>query len=136
MPQLPQVQLVQAAMGEEDAEDAEIHVLTPETYRALLEAVPQNMRRHLEMDLDYVRNMSCVGREHPTFNLSRKLAWQRYGVDICLKPLRTDVWSYGRLAKALDFCGCEVLLIDAEGHDTKILRSLIWHCRDEEKRGG
>ena len=33
------------------------------------------------------------------------------------------------------FCGCEVLLVDAEGSDTKILRSMIVHCEDVERRG-
>merc|ERR1712087_535947 len=31
--------------------------------------------------------------------------------------------------------GCELLLIDAEGHDTRILRSMIAHCQEQEKRG-
>mmetsp|Transcript_64665 Transcript_64665/g.169317 ORF Transcript_64665/g.169317 Transcript_64665/m.169317 type:complete len:203 (+) Transcript_64665:1656-2264(+) len=36
--------------------------------------------------------------------------------------------SYGRLARELNFAGCELLVIDAEGHDTRILRSVIAHC--------
>ena len=45
----------------------------------------------------------------------------------------TDVWSYGRLAKTLNFVGCEVLMIDAEGHDTRILKSLLRHCEEDAR---
>ena len=32
------------------------------------------------------------------------------------------------LAQQLNFTGCQVLLVDTEGHDTSILRSMLAHC--------
>merc|ERR1712166_1509352 len=43
---------------------------------------------------------------------------------------KVDVRSWGKLVKTLNFVGCEVLVVDAEGCDTKILRSLIAFCRE------
>ena len=40
-----------------------------------------------------------------------------------------DVWSYERLSADLNFCGCQVLMIDAEGWDVQILRSVIDYCQ-------
>ena len=47
--------------------------------------------------------------------------------------MKTNMWTYGKLAKELDFSGCELLVIDAEGDDTKILRSMISHCWETGK---
>ena len=52
-----------------------------------------------------------------------------------MEPHRTDVWTFERLARRLNFGGCELLIVDAEGHDAQILRSLIRHCRGEELLG-
>jgi len=131
-PRLPQVRFVHAAIGDVDADGMEIHVLTQVAHDELMSSVPEEKRKALARDLLYLRNMSCVGAPHPCFDLSRRRAQKKYGIDISLEPLRTDVWSYGRLARRLDFRGCELLLVDAEGHDTKILRSMIEYCREEE----
>lgn len=132
---LPHLRLVQAAVGEEEAEGSEVLVLTQAAYDGLLESVPPHQRKGLAYDLVYLRNMSCVDGPHPTFDDCWRKAWRNYGVDVCLEPLRTDVWSYSRLAESLDFCGCELLLIDAEGHDAQILRSMIRHCQEQEALG-
>ena len=39
-----------------------------------------------------------------------------------------DIWSWGRLAYECNFKGCELLLVDTEGFDCQILRSVIAHC--------
>ena len=132
---LPNVQLVQKAIGERDAEGNDIFVLTQQACKALLQAVPKRRRRKLAGDLSYLRNMSCVGEVHPLLERCREHAWNQYGVDIQMEPQRTDVWSYARLAASCDFCGCEVLLVDAEGHDAEILRSVIRHCRERGEQG-
>mmetsp|Transcript_51105 Transcript_51105/g.160353 ORF Transcript_51105/g.160353 Transcript_51105/m.160353 type:complete len:286 (-) Transcript_51105:19-876(-) len=133
--QLPHFRLVQAAIGEDDVEDVEMTVLTKTAHDKLLASVPPDVQQQLARDLVYIRNMSCVGGPHPGFDLCRQKAWRKFGVDICLEPFRTSVWSYGRLARSLDFCGCELFIVDAEGHDTQILRSMIQHCSEEEMYG-
>ena len=42
---LPQLRVVQAAIGEEDADGQEVHVLTEYAFRALLASVPKGPRR-------------------------------------------------------------------------------------------
>jgi hypothetical protein len=49
-----------------------------------------------------------------------------------MEAKRTDVWTYQQLVRKLNFKGVELLIIDAEGHDTMILRSVIDHCRTQE----
>ena len=39
------------------------------------------------------------------------------------------MWTWQRLLQRCNFSSCEVLLIDAEGYDAKILRSVVKHCR-------
>jgi len=132
---LPEVRLVQAAISDRGEQDTKVHVLSAAAFDALLSSAPTDMRSALEMDLTYIRNMSCVGGEHPTLPLCRMRAMQNYGIDVCLEWYTTQVWTFERLARELDFCGCEVLLVDAEGHDAKILRSMMDHCRLQEAAG-
>ena len=40
-----------------------------------------------------------------------------------------ELWDWGTLARACGFSTCELLVIDAEGSDMKILRSLMRHCQ-------
>ena len=79
--------------------------------------------------------MSCVGAAHHDIEGMRQHFSSTYGVSVELKPIPIQVWSYARLARELDFCGCEVLLIDAEGYDCQILRSMVNHCKKEDQCG-
>ena len=49
--------------------------------------------------------------------------------------VRANLWSYGKLAQTLNFRGCEILIVGTEGHDAKILRSMIAHCQEQERNG-
>eukprot|EP00927_Polykrikos_kofoidii_P012443 TRINITY_DN15360_c0_g1_i5.p1 TRINITY_DN15360_c0_g1~~TRINITY_DN15360_c0_g1_i5.p1 ORF type:complete len:393 (-),score=66.68 TRINITY_DN15360_c0_g1_i5:68-1198(-) len=129
---LPHVRLVQTAIGEHESRGTEVHVLTREAHDDLLRTVRPELREELERDLVYLRNMSCVGGSHPLVEQWKGQAWRKYGLDIQLEPLQTDIWSYDQLAKRYDFCGCELLIIDAEGYDAEILRSLHDHCQENE----
>ena len=55
----------------------------------------------------------------------------RHGYNVVLSTIHRedDIWSSETLASTLNFLGCEVLLIDAEGHDAQRLRSIIRHCK-------
>ena len=131
--ELPHVELVQAAIGEEEETSVEIHVLTQSAHDNLLSLVASEHRNGLEDYLVYLRNMSCVGSPHPELEYRRCEALRKFGVDINVFERQfTQIWSYGRLATQFNFCGCELLIIDAEGHDAKILRSMISHCLKED----
>lgn len=132
---LPKVALLQVALGEADEEDVEIHALTDGKNEEVLMQVPKHKRKEITHHLAFLRNMSCVGSVHPEYEEQREWLQDRYGVDVNLASIRTSVWSYGRLARELNFLGCELLIIDAEGCDAAILRSLVAHCREEESYG-
>ena len=76
-----------------------------------------------------MRNMSTVEPVHPHWAIWRAHCLNQLGVVTEASRQPVEVWSYSQLAKVLDFSGCEVLMIDAEGHDVRILRSVIEHCR-------
>ena len=46
--------------------------------------------------------------------------------------MQTDIWTWAKLKQQLNFNGCK-LLVDAEGRDTTVLRSLITHCREMQQ---
>ena len=73
--------------------------------------------------------MSTVGKARPLLaDCCRQLS-EKYGVMLAPICRHVDIWSYDKLAWNLNFVGCEVLMIDAEGHDAQILRSVIRHCK-------
>jgi len=126
---LPGVELVQAAVGERDTWGAEIRVFGPGARDALLQRVAPAKRESLERDLEYILNMSCVGATHP---LLPQLCWnisEEYGLRVDVESRQADVWTWSSLSRSCHFRGCEVLLVDTEGYDAQILRSLIKHCR-------
>jgi len=131
---LPKVAMMQVAVGETQGK-AEIYVLTSEAHQLLLNGVAENQQSALKTELLYARNMSCVGGPHSFLgSLNAKLE-SKYGVTVPMQPIDISVWTYSQLAEHLDFCGCEVLLVDAEGYDTAILRSVIEHCMAKEEQG-
>ena len=133
---LPNMELVQVAVGGEDLEGTQkIYVLSSATHQALLSSVPKWQRWALEADLLYLRNMSCVGGEHPAIQKFNERFRSIYGLTAPTEPLQISVWSYSRLASEFGFCGCEVLLVDAEGCDTQILRSMVAHCEAKDFLG-
>ena len=46
-----------------------------------------------------------------------------------LDRVRADMLSWERLCSKLVFGGCELLIIDTEGHEAAVLRSMIEHCK-------
>jgi hypothetical protein len=134
---LQHLRCLQAAVSDENVEGVELHLMSQKAHDDLLNSVTEDLRPRLAKDLRYVRNMSTVGEWHPFIGNIRKRMWKRYGVDVFsyLETTSTEVWSFSKLAKHYDFCGCEVLLLDTEGHDSKILRSMIQHCQEQELLG-
>ena len=130
---LPNVELVQAAVSDVDAEGMQMHLLPQRIQQRLLEQVDEHNKENLQYQLQFLMNMSSLGQLHP--ELLENLAWfeKACGASLPFDVQLTDVWSYGRLAKTLNFVGCEVLMIDAEGHDTRILKSLLRHCEEDAR---
>ena len=126
---LPSVCLLKAAIGEVDRRNEAVVGLSMVSWKKTLETLPPEQRTRFERQLQYCANMSSIGKEHPFWAECCKQLSHEY--NILLAPIRRDVdiWSYETLASSLNFVGCEVLLIDAEGYDAQILRSVIRHCK-------
>ena len=128
---LPNVELVQVAVSDGDRDGMHMHLLPQLLQQQLLQRAEQDKKDNLEYQLEFLRNMSSLGHPHP--EILENLPWfeKECGSELPFEMQPTDVWSYGKLAKTLNFVGCEVLMIDAEGHDTRILQSLIRHCQED-----
>ena len=128
---LPGVQLVNAALGESDDSGVQMYSFSRASRDKVLEHVSPTERKRLHGELEYLLNMSSIGEVHPMFpDLSFDTA-KRYNIWLDMDcEHEVDVWSWNKLVRAFNFTGCEVLLIDAEGYDTKILRSLMAHCQE------
>jgi len=120
--------LVQAAVTRQDEEQIEVHVITQDSYEKHAQAMrPAELQAFDDMVM-FLRNMSCVGQAHPEFSRFNALLVATCGVKVEMQPIRARAISYGALVQKLGFSGVEVLLIDAEGYDCKILQSMIDHC--------
>lgn len=128
---LPGAALLQAAMGEHDESGAEMQGLSDCRRAELVDQAPPSKRQKLEEDLEYLRNMSCLGYMHPLMPMCKQSIEYNYDIKLDIGcNQKVDVWSWAKLVKNFNFAGTEVLLVDAEGCDTKILRSLLSHCRE------
>ena len=128
---LPYVELVEVAMGEHDCPGVDIQVFSVQERDDLLRQVPASRREGLKQRLEYILNMSCIEDVHPWVPEMMQQISKDYDIDLSLsniKKQKTCVWSWQKLQKECKFKGCEVLCIDTEGYDVKILRSLISHC--------
>ena len=130
---LPNVELVQAAISDVEAKCMQMHVLTQQVQQRLLSQADEHKKEILEYHLEYLNNMSSLGQLHPQLSGHITDLESECGVELCFGVQDTQVWSYRTLATTLNFVGCEVLMIDAEGHDTRILMSLLQHCEEDPR---
>lgn len=126
---LPHVELVQVAMGEHDTWGADVQVFSLHERDALLQRVPYWKRAGLQHDLEYILNMSSVGGVHPWVPALIQNIATDYNIHIDVERRQSDVWTWNSLSRQCNFRGCEILLIDTEGYDAQILRSIIDYCR-------
>ena len=124
---LPCVAIVQVAIGDKD-ETLQLFKWPKQKHEALLSRVTSWQRCCLEKSLSYLLNMSCVGQQHPDMQYHLDSIRDLYGVDMELVQESVSVWTWGRLVRELNFKGCEVLIVDTEGYDARILRSMISYC--------
>ena len=125
---LPNASIVCAAVSSE-SKDVTVHAVTAESYLSCLAEVSSTRRKEFAHLAEYVRNMSCVGKELPCFKNLIAALKEDFGVQLLIEPIEAQSLSYDALCRLLNFHGVEVLAIDAEGHDCEILQSMIAHCR-------
>lgn len=131
----PGVAVVCAAIGESDTRGVEVHALARKNHDDLLQRVQPCEREDLRRYLQYLQNMSCVGEAHPDFFHQQRFLHRQYGVWVDLDRVQTDVWTWAKLRWQLNFGGCELLIVDAEGNDAAVLRSMLAHCKERQRCG-
>lgn len=128
MPKLKNACLLHAALGEEDIIGETVHAFTQQMCEEYLCQVPPAHREGLAHHMQYLLNMSHVGMVHPNAENHLEQIRQKFNIDIPVEQQQSDVWTWSKLVETYNFKGCEVLLLDTEGHDAQILRSMISHC--------
>ena len=87
-------------------------------------------RIDVDKHLAYLENMSAVGGPHPDFEFNAARVQQLAGVrDSLLEERSVSCYTFEKVLKMHSAKGCEVLIIDAEGADCAILRSMVGCCR-------
>ena len=125
---LPHSALVQAAVVRHGGQQVAVHALDADCYQSYLRQVKATDRNAFVDAALYLRNMSCVGQDHPEF-VEKALCLEReFGVKVEAQTIDATAFTYSALTERLGFCGVEVLMIDAEGHDCQILLSMLDHC--------
>lgn len=123
---LPNVKLVQAALGEYCGKTPIYRVEEPshsELARLGLEA-----QEDFERQMSYLRNMSSVEGMSTHLVYFHSQLEQKFGLQVPIRQDNVPLWTWSRLVGEIGFYGCEVLIVDAEGFDVEILRSLAQYC--------
>lgn len=126
---LPNTALVEAAIVCHSGATT-IHGITEDKYQSCLAMLDVADVPRFESLSVYLRNMSCVGQEHPEFEKYNSHLRALFNVKIDSEPIDIKTFTFGALARTLRFIGAEVLLIDAEGYDCQILQSMIEYCNE------
>ena len=89
--------------------------------------------KDVDKNLAYLENMSAVGTPHPEFKSQAAWIQQQTGVnDNLLEEREVPCYTFGEVLKMHSANGCEVLIIDAEGADCAILRSMLACCQTQQ----
>ena len=82
--------------------------------------------------LDFMRNMSRLDAPHPHYETCMEYinsVTQRDLREILLEKREVACYTFGDILRMTNTTGCELMLIDAEGADCEILRSMLKSCR-------
>ena len=126
---LPGVCLVNVAIGDQNKTGAHMVGVSRKACIQLAQQLTPIMRDDFLWHLQCLINMSTVQQRHPESASYLHWLYRKYGIAVPVVRQHVDVWSYERLAAELNFSGCQVLMIDAEGWDAQILRSVIDYCQ-------
>ena len=89
-------------------------------------------RVNVNYQLDYMRNMSRLDKPHPHYNTCMEyINWvtKRDLRKILLEEREVACYTFGDILRMTNTTGCELMLIDAEGADCEILRSMVENCK-------
>ena len=128
------VSAVLAAVGEQSGSVALycLPYMARYNIRRELESKGLNWVKRAKVDrtLAYLENMSSVDVLHPDFEDSieyvRRLSGTKHPL---LEKRNVPVFSFHEILERHNSSGCEILIIDAEGADVAILRSMINACK-------
>lgn len=124
---LRNVALVQAALGEYSGRTAIYRVQEPE--KSQLDWLDEDDREDYETQMSYLRNMSSVEAKSKHLHYFHQRLEQKFKLTVPIQEDRVPLWTWTNLVDQVGFRGCELLLIDAEGFDVEILRSMAYHCQ-------
>ena len=82
--------------------------------------------------LDFMRNMSRLDTPHPHYETCMEYinsVTQRDLREILLEKREVACYTFGDILRMTNTTGCELMLIDAEGADCEILRSMVENCK-------
>ena len=122
--------LVQAAIGRENG-DAYLHTISDDEVFRVREGLESDKLNNFDSAVSYLRNMSCVGCEHPLAQACIECIKKECGGELQTQRRSVPVLSYERLHLMLNISGTELLIIDAEGYDCRILLSMIEYCSNK-----
>ena len=126
---IPLVALVQVAMGECEVRCADMQVFSVTERDRFVQQVPDEKQAEVKRSLEYLVNMSSVGVAHPLLQTHLQWIVAQYDIHVAVEKRQSEVWTWWTLAEKCNFIGCEVLVIDTEGSDAAILRSMIEYCQ-------
>jgi len=126
---LPNVALVQAALGEYSGSTRIYHVQEPSTSQ--LHHLKPEDREDYNLQMSYLRNMSSVEAQSAHLKYFRERLEQKFGLQVPIVEDKVPFWTWSRLVYEIGFDGCELLIIDAEGFDVEILKSVAQHCQEQ-----
>lgn len=126
---LPNTALVEAAIVRHGSATT-IHGITDDKYQRCLAMLDDADVPEFERLCTYLRNMSCVGQDHPDFKIFSSQLYADFNIKLDTEPINVKTFTFGGLARSLRFVGAEILLIDAEGYDCQILQSMIEYCAE------
>ena len=135
-----QVSLIWAAIGDTTG-STNLFGLPPYARRRLHEQMELNhvgaeARATILWNMDYLENMSRVDEPHPDFQYCVNQILEAIPSPLSFSLLvsrSVPCFTFEEIFKLTNASGCEILIIDAEGADSDILRSMIKAC---QKPGG
>ena len=99
---LPNTALVRAAIGKLN-EQVMVYAIDEEQHQKALDELEVSKRKKCKDQIEFLRNMSCVGQAHPQYECQRKYIENEFGVNVVLRPLQATSLSYEALSNLLEF---------------------------------
>ena len=124
----PNLALIHAAIGATNSSNATVFGVDPNSIESLLLQVTQQQQEALRQELEYIVNMSCMESMHHMLPELCRIQ-EKFNVKVNIHASHVTIWSWEKLVQSCNFAGCELLIVDTEGYDAKILRSMLTYCQ-------